>query len=35
MVHIKDLPDNFYDYRANVDYNADHLSENFAYKRYL
>ena len=35
MVHVKDLPESFYAFRDNIDYNADHLSENFAYKRYL
>lgn len=35
MVHVKDLPDDFYDFRDKIDYNADYLSENFAYKRYL
>lgn len=35
LVHLKDLPKNFYDFRSKVDYNASHLSETFAYKRYL
>ncbi|SHH45515.1 hypothetical protein SAMN05444148_2055 [Winogradskyella jejuensis] len=35
LVHIKDLPDGFYDFRKEIDYNATHLSEIFAYNRYL
>ena len=35
MVHIKDLPENFYAFRNKIDYNANHLSEIFAYNRCL
>ncbi|RNC87033.1 MAG: hypothetical protein ED556_06315 [Winogradskyella sp.] len=35
MVHIKDLPENFYDFRNATDYNAKDFSELFAYNRYL
>ncbi|TCK68971.1 AhpC/TSA family protein [Winogradskyella wandonensis] len=35
MVHLKDLPEGFYDFRKNIDYNASHLSDIFAYNRYL
>ncbi|MFD1064273.1 TlpA family protein disulfide reductase [Winogradskyella litorisediminis] len=35
LVHIKDLPENFYDFRNNVAYNASELSEIFAYSRFL
>ena len=35
LVHIKDLPEGFYDFRKNTDYNADAFSEIFAYNRYM
>ena len=35
LVHYKDLPESFYDFRKNVDYNLTDLSEIFAYNRYL
>lgn len=35
MVHIKDLPEDFYNYRKNIDYNANELSEIFSYNRFL
>ncbi|WP_296383537.1 hypothetical protein, partial [Winogradskyella sp.] len=35
LIHIKDLPDDFYAHRANVDYNANHLSHFFSYNRFL
>lgn len=35
MVHVKDLPEDFYAFRNKIDYNANHLSEIFAYNRYL
>lgn len=35
MVHIKDLPEDFYDFRNKIDYNANNLSEVFAYNRFL
>lgn len=35
LVHIKDLPDNFYDYRESANYNANQFSEIYAYNRFL
>ncbi len=35
LTHIKDLPENFYAFRSSVDYNATHLSNFFAYNRFL
>ena len=35
LVHIKDLPEGFYDFRKNTDYNADELGSIFSYNRYL
>ncbi|MDG4715359.1 TlpA family protein disulfide reductase [Winogradskyella marincola] len=35
LIHIKDLPENFYAHRALVDYNATHLSHLYAYNRFL
>ena len=35
LVHVKDLPEDFYDFRELTDYNANHLSEIFAYNRFL
>ncbi|WP_299103491.1 thioredoxin-like domain-containing protein [uncultured Winogradskyella sp.] len=35
MIHIKDLPENFFNHRENIDYNANYLSHFFAYNRFL
>lgn len=35
LVHIKDLPENFYDFRKNIDYNAVELNEIPSYFRFL
>ena len=35
MVHIKDLPEDFYSFRSKVDFNSTELSEVYAYSRYL
>lgn len=35
MVHLKDLPENFYAFRTQIDFNAASLSEVYAYNRYL
>lgn len=35
MVHIKDLPENFYAFRSEVNYNENEFSELFAYNRFL
>ncbi|MBT8244386.1 MAG: redoxin domain-containing protein [Winogradskyella sp.] len=35
MVHIKDLPEDFYDFRKKVDYNSEELNEISSYFRYL
>lgn len=35
MIHIKDLPETFFNHRKNIDYNANHLSHFFAYNRFL
>lgn len=35
MVHIKDLPQEFYAFRNDVDFNSSALSEVYAYSRYL
>jgi len=35
LVHAKDLPDNFYAHRKDIDYNATYLSRFFAYNRFL
>jgi hypothetical protein len=35
LIHIKDLPENFYAYRATIDYNANHLNNFFSYNRFL
>ncbi len=35
LMHVKDLPESFYDHRAQIDYNAHHLREFFAYNRFL
>ncbi|WP_339753517.1 thioredoxin-like domain-containing protein [uncultured Winogradskyella sp.] len=35
LIHVKDLPEEFYVHRANIDYNANHLSNFFSYNRFL
>lgn len=35
MIHIKDLPETFFNHRNDIDYNANHLSHFFAYNRFL
>jgi hypothetical protein len=35
LIHIKDLPDNFYAHRANINFDANHLSNFFSYNRFL
>jgi hypothetical protein len=35
LIHIKDLPENFYAYRNSVDYNTNYLSNFFSYNRFL
>lgn len=35
LIHIKDLPEEFFAHRKNIDYNAKHLSRFFAYNRFL
>jgi hypothetical protein len=35
LIHIKDLPKNFYRHRDSIDYNANHLSNFFSYNRFL
>ncbi len=35
LIHVKDLPEDFYNHRANIDYNANHLSHFFSYNRFL
>lgn len=35
LIHIKDLPEDFYTHRKSVDYNAAHLSHLYAYNRFL
>jgi len=35
LIHIKDLPEDFYNYRSTVDYNTNHLSNFFSYNRFL
>ncbi|NRD23819.1 hypothetical protein HNV10_11230 [Winogradskyella litoriviva] len=35
MIHIKDLPETFFNHRKDIDYNANHLSHFFAYNRFL
>jgi hypothetical protein len=35
LIHVKDLPEGFYDHRNHIDYNANHLSHFFAYNRFL
>lgn len=35
LIHVKDLPEDFYSHRSQIDYNAQHLSNFFAYNRFL
>ncbi|NRR92579.1 hypothetical protein HSX10_13475 [Winogradskyella undariae] len=35
LIHIKDLPEDFFSHRKNIDYNATYLSRFFAYNRFL
>lgn len=35
LIHIKDLPEDFYAYRKDIDYNARHLSHFYTYNRFL
>lgn len=35
IVQVKELPEKFYEYRSEVDFNAEHLSEVYAYNRFL
>lgn len=35
LIHIKDLPEDFYSFRSEVDYNVNHLSNFFSYNRFL
>ncbi|WP_405571574.1 TlpA family protein disulfide reductase [Winogradskyella sp. Asnod2-B02-A] len=35
LIHIKDLPEDFFHHRKNIDYNANYLSRFFAYNRFL
>lgn len=35
LVHVMDLPEDFYDYRKAIDYNSKQLSELYAYNRFL
>jgi hypothetical protein len=35
LIHIKDLPDNFYAHRTEIDFNSNHLSHFFSYNRFL
>lgn len=35
LIHFKDLPDGFYDFRKNVNLNDESLSEIYAYNRFL
>ena len=35
LIHVKDLPEDFYDYRKTVNYNQSHLSNFFSYNRFL
>ena len=35
LIHIKDLPEDFFAHRKNIDYNAKHLSRIYAYNRFL
>ncbi len=35
LIHVNDLPENFYAHRSGIDYNANHLSRFFSYNRFL
>lgn len=35
LIHIKDLPDDFFNHRKTIDYNASHLSHFYSYNRFL
>lgn len=35
LIHFKDLPEGFYDYRSQVDFNDENLSAMYAYNRFL
>ncbi|MFP4845848.1 thioredoxin-like domain-containing protein [Winogradskyella sp. PE311] len=35
LIHIKDLPEDFYAYRETVDYNANHLRHFYSYNRFM
>ncbi|WP_299128013.1 hypothetical protein [uncultured Winogradskyella sp.] len=35
LIHIKDLPEDFYNYRSSIDYNASHLRHFYSYNRFL
>ncbi len=35
LIHFKDLPENFYDYRKDVDFNDESISALYAYNRFL
>ena len=35
LVHIKDLPEDFYAFRSEIDYNAQNLSHLYSYNRFL
>lgn len=35
LIHIKDLPEGFYDYRKDVDFNDESISALYAYNRFL
>ncbi len=35
LIHIKDLPEDFYAYREHIDFNAKHLSRFYSYNRFL
>jgi len=35
LIHIKDLPEDFYSHRNDIDYNAKHLSRFYSYNRFL
>ncbi|WP_353778592.1 hypothetical protein [Winogradskyella sp. 3972H.M.0a.05] len=35
LVHVKDLPESFYDFRKKIDYDADYLGDTYTYNRFL
>ncbi|MBT8324896.1 MAG: hypothetical protein HKN99_02540 [Winogradskyella sp.] len=35
LIHVKDLPEGFYDHRKEIDYNAVDLSQFFSYNRFM